>query len=352
MCDRWALGWLMGLVIIAVMTVGFGCGGDDGAGGVAPPTPVMGTATLAGTVVAASDPTLGVSDAVISVVDANRSGLSGAGGSYRIENLPAGTWSVQVTTPRSEHYGTANAEVPLNENETTTVHFAVLPLDVSVPEQILLDPTSATIDLNGQITYRTQLVSASSKALDSLEPTWVVTGGIGSMSPTGVFTAQSVGAGQVQAFSGSARRTSTVVVVSPRPPQINSFRLNPQILPATGGQVYISASIADGDGVRVQDAKVQVYAPGDRIIELDMQVSNPETAIACPGLVNCYRQASYNTTFAAPANDNQPTADGVQAPENYSARLLVRDRTGMTSTSEFVDFTVQGIDQPPPRPGL
>ncbi|MGC9316484.1 MAG: carboxypeptidase-like regulatory domain-containing protein [Armatimonadota bacterium] len=351
MRDRWALGWLLGLVIIAVAILGFGCGGD-GDGGPAPPGPGTGTATLEGKVVAASDPTLGIPDAVISVLGADRSGLSGAGGSYKIQSLPAGTWSVQVTTPRSEDYGTARADVPLIEGETTTVHFAVLPLDMAVPEQILLDPSSATIDLNGQITYRTQLVDAKNKALDSLEPTWVVTGGIGSMSPKGVFTAQSVGSGQVKAFSGNATRTSTVVVVSPRPPQINSFKLNPRTLPATGGEVYVSASIADGDGVRIQDARVEIFAPGDRIIELDMQVSNPDTAVTCPGLVNCYLEASYNATFQAPANDNQPSADGVQAPENYSARLMVRDRTGVTSTSEFVDFTVQGIDEPPPTPGL
>ncbi len=351
MHNRWALGWLTGPIVVLAI-VGFGCGGDDAGGGGGAPPPLVGTATMMGTVVAADDTQTAIPNASIIIQGANRQANSQADGSFVMQNLPTGTWGVQVQTPDSEVYGTASAQVPLNANQTTRVTFAVLPLEIAVPEQILLDPTDVTVDLNGRVGYRTRLVGPDNLALDDLQPTWVVTGEIGTVSPTGVFTAQTVGAGQVTAYAGNAERAGTVIVVAPRPPQITSFQLTPQTLPATGGDVFISAAVTDGDGILLQGVTVRIFAPGNNIIDLNTQVINPATAIGCGGQANCYLDASFGVTFAVPANDNQPSPDGVQAVENYSARLQVTDRSGMTSQSPFIDFVVQGIDQPPPRPAL
>ncbi|MGD9497090.1 MAG: carboxypeptidase-like regulatory domain-containing protein [Armatimonadota bacterium] len=349
MRNGWALGWLTSLVV-AVAVIGLGCGGGDGGGGV--PQPQTGTATLRGTVVAADDTQTPLRNAVITVEQANRQGTSRQDGTFVITNLPAGTWRVTVETPESADYGTATALVPLVANRTTTVNFAVLPLGLAAPAQILLDPVSATIDLNGRIIYRTQLLGPSGQSLGAVQPTWVVVGGIGSISPDGVFSAEAVGSGQVIAYAGSAQSAGTVVVVAPRPPQINSFRVNPQTLPATGGEVFISAAVSDGDGIGANDVTVRIFPPVDNTIDLSMQVTNPGTALACEAAPNCYLDASFGTAFQVPANDNPPSADGVQAPENYRAQLVVRDRTGASAQSAFVDFVVQGIDQPPVRPPL
>ncbi len=345
-----ALGWLTGLIVtVAVITVG--CGGGDGGGGIVP-GPAGGTATLNGTVVGADNVATVVPNAVVTVQGTGRSTTSDANGNFTLGGLPSGTFTVLVTTPQSEQYGTATAQVPLTDNATTTVNFAVLPLDLAQPEQILLDPINATLDLNGLLAYRVQVVGPDNQAYEGIEPTWVVTGGIGQISAAGVFTAQAVGSGQVKAYSGNAERTATMVVVAPRPPQIASFRVNPQMLPATGGQVFMSAAIKDGDGIRVQDVTVQILPAGGEPIEVPMAVTNPGSAIPCSGLLNCYIDASFGVNYQVPPNDNTPTPEGVQAEETYSVSLLVRDRSGMTSQSEFVDFVVQGIDPPPTVPGI
>jgi len=345
-----ALGWLTGLIVaVAIITVGCG-GGNDGDGVI--PGPAGGSATLTGKVVGADNVATVIANAVVTVQGTGRSANSDAAGDFTIAGLPSGTFTVLVTTPQSEEYGTATAGVPLTDDQTTTVSFAVLPLELAQPEQILLDPINATLDLNGRLAYRVQVVGPDNQAYEGIEPTWVVEGGIGQITEGGIFTAQTVGAGQVKAFSGNAERTATVVVVAPRPQQISSFRVNPQTLPATGGQVFMSAAIKDGDGMRVQDVTVQILPAGGEPIEVALTITNPGSAIACPGQPNCYIDASFGVNHLVPPNDNMPTPEGVQAEEVYSVSLLVRDRSGMTSQSEFVEFVVQGIDPPPALPGI
>lgn len=352
MHSKWALGWLIGLIVVASI-IGAGCGGDgDGDGGGGGTQPLFGNAALTGRVVAADNVAVTLANALITVVGANRSTSSAADGSFLLQNLPVGTWQVRVETPDSETYGTASARVTLNAQETAVVNFAVLPLAAPQPEQILLDPINTSVDVGGRVLYKVQIVGPNNRALDDIKPTWVVAGGVGSISPAGVFAAETVGAGQVIAYAGDASRVASVVVVAPRPPQISSFNVTPHTLPATGGDVFISCAVADGDGVLARDVRVQIFAPDGNVINLDTAVTNPATALGCQGVPNCYLDASFGVTFAVPPNDNQPSPDGVQAPENYSARIQVRDRTGMSSQSEFVDFTVQGIDQPPPRPPI
>lgn len=355
MHSRWALVALIGLVVI-VSIIGVGCGGGDGDGGGdgggGGVQPLFGTATLTGKVVAADSPATAIANAVITVVGANRSANSAADGSFLLQNLPAGTFTVRVETPDSEVYGGASAQVTLVAQQTVTVTFAVLPLDSPAPQQILLDPINTTVDVGGKILYRVQIVGPGNQALDGLQPTWVVTGGVGTISPVGVFSAQTAGNGKVTAYAGNATRAATVVVVAPRPPQITSFNLTPHMLPATGGDVFISCAATDGDGIFERDVTVRIFLPDGTTTGLGTSVTNPASALPCEGLANCYLDASFGTTFAVPPNDNQPSSDGQQAEENYSARVIVRDRNGNISQSEFIDFTVQGIDQPPPRPPI
>jgi len=356
-----ALGWLTGLIMAAAI-IAVGCGGGDGGGGddVTPPPPT-GTATLNGQVVAANDTSQLLTSADVTIEPAGETAAAQAGrrtvttgpdGGFAFTGLSAGEWTVRVTTPQSEEYGTGMARVPLVADRTTTVSVAVLPLDIAAPQSIVLDPTNSTIDVGGRIDYRAQVEGPGGTVLRDIEPTWVVEGGIGTVNPDGVFTAQSVGSGKVRAFAGNVEKASSVVVVNPRPPQVSSFRVNPQSLPATGGEIFISAAIRDGDGVQVQDVSAMILPAGGEPIEVDLDVTNPDSAIRCPGVPNCFVDASFGAKYQVPANDNTPTADGIQAQESYSVSIRVRDRSGMTTESEFLEFVVQGIDPPPARPGI
>ncbi len=344
-----ALGWLTCLIVVVAL-ITMGCGGGDGDGG-GTPTPA-GSATLTGKIIAADNTATAVRDAVITVQGAGRSGTSNASGAFTITGLPSGSYIVTVNAPNSEQYGTASARVTLSDNQTTTVNLALLPLGVAAPERVLVDPASATVDLNGQLAFRAQVVGPNGQVYDGYEPTWVVDGGVGQITSDGVFTAETVGSGQIRAFAGSAERTVPVTVVAPRPPQISSFRVNPQTIPASGGEIFISAAIKDGDGVRVADVTVEILPAGGAAIELPVVVSNPATAVLCPGTTDCYTDASFRASFQVPANDNTPSGDGVQAQESYSVILRAADRSGAASQSQFVEFVVQGIDAPPAKPAI
>jgi hypothetical protein len=293
-----------------------------------------------------------IGNAVVTVQGIKNTAITGPDGGFIIEGLPPGTSTVMVTTPQSEQLGTAMAEVPLAEGRTTRVSLAVLPLDVAAPQQIQVDPTDTTVDVKGRIAYRAQVVGAGGEVLDGIEPTWVVQGGVGQITPQGIFTAENVGTGTVKAYSGNAQRTADVTVVASRPPQVSSFRVNPQTLPATGGQVFISAALRDGDGILPEDVTAQILPAGGEPIAVPLQVTNPETAVRCPSDPTCFADASFGANYQVPANDNAPTEDGVQAPETYAVSIQVRDRSGMSTQSEFLEFVVQGIDTPPARPGI
>jgi len=351
MRNKAELGWIAGIIFIVVaLIVGcHGAGVAPGPGGVAPP---VGTATLTGCVVAADNLAQKFDGVPVSVPDAQRTVDTAADGTFTIANLPAGSSTVEVVTPTYPDYGSASATVELVAGQTTTVNLAVTPLGIPTPLSIVLDPLAATVDLHGTIVYRAQILGEGNQVIPNMVPTWAVTGGIGTMSDDGVFTAQQEGSGTVEAFAGEAQGTGNVTVVAPRPPQITSFLLNPTTLPASGGDVYISAAVSDGDGIAAGNVKAEIYGPGDETTTLNMVVTNPDTALGCSAQPNCYLEATFGVTFSAPANDNQPTADGVQAPENYSGRIKVTDRSAATSRSDFIDFVVRGIDQPPPSPDL
>ena len=345
------LSWLAGVVVVtlALMT---GCGNGGGPGGGGGPIFPVGTASLTGRVLAANNVTAGLAGALVSVLGTGKSVTADGNGAFQIQSLPSGQYTVEAQTPNHPDYGTTRLTVTFADGVVTNINITVLPADTPAPTQILLDPVTAVVDLNGRINYRTQVVAANNAVNPDVKPSWLVSGGIGTITPEGVFTAQRVGNGTVTAFSGDIQRQSTVQVNPPSPPQITSFQLNPRSIPATGGDVYISASVSDGDGVNVADVTVEIFGPGDQRTILGTDVPSPESAEQCENQAGCYTRATYATTFDAPPNDNRPTEAGVQAPENYSAQLLVTDRSGARSQSAFIDFVVQGIDAPPPVPGL
>ena len=345
------LSWLVCVAVVTLALVS-GCGSGDQQPGGGPAVAPGGTATLVGVVRAADDVTVAMAGAALRVIGATGTAIADANGAYRIDNLPAGQFTVEAQTPQHADYGTTRVPVTLTAGETTTVNFAVMPAAAAAPEQILLDPDVAIIDLNTRIDYRTQVVAANNVVIPDVEPTWVITGGIGTITPGGLFTGLIVGNGTVTAYAGDVQAISAVQVDPPSPPRITSFQLDPRSLPASGGDVYIAAAITDGDGIRVADVTVEIFGPGDQRTVLGMDVANPDSAEQCLNQSNCYTNATFATTYSVAANDNNPTPGGVQAPENYSAHVMVTDRSGASTVSTFIDFVVEGIDPPPPSPGI
>ncbi len=351
MQKSFALGWVICVVLVTAALIA-GCGGGEAPGGGGGTILPVGTASLTGAVFAADAVASGLFGAEIIVSGTGRTAVADANGGFLMQGLPAGEYAVEAQTPNHPDYGTARARVTLADGVVTTVNFAVLPADAPEPAQILLDPDVAIIDLNAKIAYRTQVVGPNNAVIADVEPTWVVAGGIGTITRAGVFTGTSVGNGTVTAFAGGIQVVATVQVDPPGPPNISSFQLNPRSIPASGGDVYIAAAIDDGDGIDVADVVVEIFGPGNQQQLLGTSIADPATAEQCVGQAGCYTRATLATTFNAPANDNQPTTGGIQAPENYSAHVIVTDRSGAKSTSAFIDFVVEGIDPPPPTPPL
>lgn len=346
------LGWLAGVLTVAI-ALAAGCGGQEAAGGDGGGQQFpVGTAVLQGIVVAADDVAVGLARALVSVAGTGRSVTADAAGAFEIQGLPPGQYTVEAQTPNQANYGTTRVTATFANGQTTTVNLAILPEGTPEPVDVLVDPPAVTIDLNGRVRFRSQVLSADKAVMEGIEPTWVVGGGVGLISPDGVFTAQQVGAGTVTAYVGNVQQQSSVQVTPPAPPQVTSFQVNPRSISAGGGDVYISAAINDGDGIRIADVQIEILGPGNQQFLLPMTVPNPESAELCDGQPGCYARATFATTFQAPPNDNRPTELGVQAPENYSARVLVTDRAGQNTASSFIDFVVQGIDQPPSLPRL
>ncbi len=348
MRSRFALS-LLAVLIFAFAIAFTGCDGTADDPDV--PTPPS-TATLTGRVIAADDTTRALGNAEVTV--AERKVVTGSGGSFTIENLPAGDHVVDVRTPQSATHGTARVRVPLEEGKTTHVNVAVLPLDVPAPEKIEIEPRrSVDVDLNGQIRFRATLLGPRSATIERIAPTWVVTGSIGRIGPDGVFRAETVGTGDIIAYAGDARSAVTIEVVEPRPPRISSFQINPRRLPASGGEIYASASISDGDGFRLaDDVRLEIMLAGEDPIRLEMDLANPDTAVERPGIPGAYIEASVKTTWDVPPNTNRPDASGVQAPMTYTVSLWARDRAGLETRSDFVDVVVDGIDAPPTTPDI
>jgi len=319
-----SLSWLAGLIIVvAVIAAGCGSGGGDGQ---APP-PGTGTATLNGQVVAADNTGTVIPSAVVTVEGTGKSATTGTDGGFVITGLPSGERLVTVTTPQSADYGTASARVPLVSNQTRTVSFAVLPLGLPAPQQILVDPASATLDINGRIAYRAQVLG----------------GQIGRGGLHGAQCRQWQGQGvlrECRAHGDGVCRGAA---------------------PAPGvelpGESAVSAChrrrdlhlCRDQGWRRCQPRRCdRTHIPGGSGPGRGGHARHDRS----PNDPTSFLEASFGATYQVPPNANAPSADGVQAPESYSVNIRVEDQSGMTAESDFVDITVQGIDAPPVRPGV
>lgn len=331
-----ALGVIAALTLVAITLTG--CGGGDG-GGVTPP-PAGDTGIIAGRVAQAQDPATPVANAQVTIA-ATVAGVGTAAvvgtttdafGRFTLTGVPVGTQTLVVEKPsdptlRSQSF----PGVLVDKDATTNVAVTLLGVTQSTPTLVRLSPPSATLDLFADAQFAA-VVSSSAGTLDA-SPSYMVTGGIGTVDIHGLFHATAIGRGRLIAICGGITAQADIEVQAPRPPDISTFILDPLEFTSSGGQLSITAAVNDGDGVR--RVLAEISRPGQDSVVRPMTL---EAGTAKDG--------TYRTSWTVPANDNRPDSHGVQAPIIYSVKVTAVDNASVSSF-KFLDFTVLGLNSPP-----
>lgn len=335
------LGAIAALLLASLALVG--CGGGSGSG--TPPS-VGDTGSLSGRVVHADNVNVGIAGATVSVTDGTGNVLAGgvadSQGNFILLAVPVGRWTVLVETPNESVYDSQSVPgITIADRTRTTLTVTVLRTIDPLPTGITLSPASATVDLHGQVDFDAAVVSGATAL--AVTPIFLASSNIGVIDRNGVFTATQTGAGTVTAICGTMTATANVTVGASRPPQITSFLVAPLKLKASGGWVYVTVAANDGDGVA--SVKAEIYAPDGNVITRDLTFNTAST--------DTYQLISQlpggaHEGYHIPANSNQPDANGFQAPQLYSIRAVATDNSGHSTSTDFVDVTVAGLDAPPP----
>jgi len=334
---------IVGLALITLALVLAGCSGapfpgtdpDDG-----PPPPPEGTAEIDGVVVDSENPNTLIAGATVTPVadgvsDAPAATTNSAG-QVSLDRLPAGGVTLQVRFPLTGTYQAMDIRVDTQSNTTTQTTIAALRAAATPPTSVTLNPSSATVDIGGQVLF-TADVRVSGVPVD-ITPSFSLIGEVGTLSAAGMFRGTRVGTGDVKAFFPAASATADVEVVGPQPPRLGTLSVSPTDLPAGGGNVRIAISATDGDGV--VSVRAEIVTLNHATISWDL-VLDP---------AGNERDGSWISIFPAPPNDNPISPDGVQLDQRYNVRVRATDRSGASTTSPFAEFVVVGLESPPPPP--
>jgi len=261
--------------------------------------------------------------------------LTDGNGSFTLTKLQSGGVNLQASFPSTPVYQAMVVPVDTAANKTTIVTIAALRSGATPPTTVTLSPSNAQIDVGGQVQFDAE-ARAYGVPVD-IAPSYSLMGDIGTLLPSGLFTATKVGTGEVTAIFPQASVSANVEVIGPRPPQIGTLSVSPASLPADGGNVRIAISATDGNGIASVEAKVVTLnkAPSTVIPTLDS---------------GSILDGSWVGTFPAPPNSNPIGSDGVQLGQTYSAQVTVRDRSGASTKSGWADFVVVGLEAPPGPP--
>jgi hypothetical protein len=340
---RWS-SIIVGTALIALAVGIIGCGGGagfPGGGGPPPPPPppAQGTASIQGIVVDSQNTATRIVGAEVRLAADGQtdraSVLTDGNGSFTLSKLDAGGVNLRVTFPSTPAYQAMVVPVDTVANKTTTVTIAALRSGATVPTYVTLSPASAQIDIGGEVQFDADVRVYGVPV--NIAPSFSLQGDVGTLLPSGLFTATKVGTGAVKAFFPQASVSANVEVIGPRPPQLGTLSVSPASLPADGGPVRVAISATDGNGIASAEAKIVTMnrAPSTLILTLDS---------------GSILDGSWAGTFPAPANSNPIGSDGVQLDQTYSVQVTVRDRSGTSTKSAQPDFVVAGLEAPPGPP--
>jgi hypothetical protein len=286
-------------------------------------------------VVDATNVGIPINGALVAVVGTAVNALSNAQGALTLSGLPAGTVTLDVSFPSTGAYRAMQVPVATVADAVTQVSIAAVPTVTTPPNYVLLNPADETIDVGGQIQFDVDVRTFGVPV--TVMPSLSLIGDIGTLLPSGLFVATKVGTGQVTAHVEGLTDTSTVEVVAPRAPRLGTLSVSPTALPADGGEVRIAVTATDGDGVQTVIAEVEQPNRALAYLPLMLEAGNS-------------LDGSWGASYFAAANSNPASPSGVQLEQTYSVRVTARDNSAMTAQSQWVDFTVAGLESPPPPP--
>jgi len=334
---------LWALTIIAIGLYCSGCGGlapghMGGGGGGGNPPPVNGTARIQGIVVDGTNPAQRLAGAIIRVGEAQQT--SDAFGAFAFAHLNAGIAQLGVSFPPGTGYRPAELTVPTASGEVTQVTVAAVPEAINSPDSVSISPTSAQVDVGGQAAFTLTVTALGLPS--ACQPSLSLSGGIGNVTPTGVFTATAQGTGLLTAAVGAASATATITVVAPTGPHLGTLSVSPNTLPADGGQVRVAITATDGTGITSVVATVEYPDLTRETVALRREAGTPT-------------DGTWATAIDVPANSNPTDSQGHQLPQTYHVKVTARDARGKLAVSppgdQWATITVAGLEPPPPPPG-
>jgi hypothetical protein len=341
-CDpRSSIPWA--LAIIAIGAYCSGCGGLapghlGGGGGGGNPPPTHGTARIQGIVVDAANPAQRIAGATIRVAQAQQT--SDALGAFAFTHLNAGTVVLAVSFPPEMGYRAMQIAVSTASGKLTQVTVAAVPEGINSPDSVSISPSSVQVDLGEQVTFT---LTVTALGLPSVcRPSLSILGGIGSVTPTGVFTATAKGTGSLTASVGTASATATITVVAPTGPHLGTLSVSPSTLSADGGKVRIAVTATDGAGI-------------ERIVALIESPDGSREPVALGLEAGTLTDGTWAKEIRVPQNSNPTDPQGHQLPQTYNVKVTARDARGKQAVSppgeQWVIITVAGLEPPPPPPG-
>jgi len=236
--------------------------GDDS--GQDPERPIGGgTARVTGRVVDAEDPSRPIEGAFVyipvSTSNAQRAAslrssnyaqaYSASDGSYALEEIPDGQRTIVVEPPANSEWAPVSVTVELEPGASITIIFTLVTVELNDRiATVTVDPPDTTIATGAAQQYAATVISTSGAAI-TITPIWLTTGGMGTITPQGVFQAGSIeGKGTIVAVAGR-HAGMTPVTVSGSGNQLPQLSL--RVTPTQGAAplgVTATATASDPDG--------------------------------------------------------------------------------------------------------
>ncbi|MBD3176643.1 MAG: PKD domain-containing protein, partial [Armatimonadia bacterium] len=263
---------LLAAAALATLVAGLVSCGASGPGSTLPfdEEPIGGgSSTLTGSLVDAGDPSQSISDAYVYIPAGSSSrgastraaysraavyawDITDEDGRYTLENVPDGTQTLYVDPPPGSSYGATRITLDVDQGTESTLRLALPPADLADRGvNITVAPASKTVEPGDTITFEATITDDAGSTL-GLTPTWVTTGGIGTIDEDALFTAGwKEGGGGVFAYVGEEYGEAVVTVAASGTADQSPPEVGLSLSPANGRAplaVTATATASDPDG--------------------------------------------------------------------------------------------------------